>query len=502
MSTIRRQSIISSIVIYIGFAVGMLNVYFFTRENLFSADQYGLTQVFIAISAMMQAFATLGMPSFIFKFYPYYQHFLPDRKNDILSLSLMVSLAGFVLVVAGGWIFKDLVIKKYNTNAPQLVDYYFWIFPMGFGLTVFSVLEAYTQSIKKPVVTNFLREVQWRLWTTLLVLLFAFQVIGNFEVFIKLYVLGYPVAALSLLIYLAIKGRLHFTFSISKVTRRFSKKIISFCMFVYSGMLIFTLSGVFDTMVIASVLPNGLAQAAIFTLAQTMTSIIQAPQRGIVAASIAHLSQAWKNKDIPTLQKIYQRSSINLLLFAAGIFTLIALNYTEAVYTFNLKPEYALGFSVFIFLGLAKVIDLGTGLNAQIIGTSNYWRFELISGIVLLVIMLPTTYILVKQFGIIGSAVATFVSTSVYNFIRLLFLYVKFRLQPFNAASLYTILIAASCYILCYFVFRNLHGFAGLFLRSIAFIVLYGGAMIYFNLSPDIKPVWQTVKKRLGLLRK
>ena len=499
MSSIRRQSIISSVVIYIGFAVGMLNVYFFTKENLFSADQYGLTQVFIAISAMMQAIATLGMPSFIFKFYPYYSHHLADRKNDMLSLSLVVGLAGFLLVAVGGWLFKDLVIKKYNTNAPQLVDYYFWIFPMGFGLTVFTILEAYTQSIKKPVVTNFLREVQWRLWTTLLILLFVFHIVGDFGAFIKLYVLGYPVAALSLLIYLGIKGKLYLTFSLSKVTRRFSKKIVSFCLFVYSGMLVFTLSGVFDTMVIASVLPDGLTQAAIFTLAQTMTSIIQAPQRGIVAAAIAHLSEAWKNKDMKALQIIYQRSSINLLLFAAGIFTLIALNYTEAVYTFGLKPQYASGFTVFIFMGITKVIDLGTGLNAQIIGTSNYWRFELTSGIVLLVIMLPTTYLLAKQYGIIGPAIATLMSTSIYNTIRLLFLYIKFRLQPFSVASLYTVLAAAACYGICYFTFRSLHGFPGLFVRSIAFILLYGGAAVYFSLSPDIQPVWRTVKKRLGI---
>ena len=74
-----------------------------------------------------------------------------------------------------------------------------------------------------------------------------------------------------------------------------------------------------------------------------MTSIIQAPQRGIVAASIAHLSQAWKDKNIPMLQKIYQRSSLNLLLFAAGIYLLIALNYTETILTLNLKPAYLLG---------------------------------------------------------------------------------------------------------------------------------------------------------------
>ena len=136
MSTIRRQSIISSLVIYVGFAVGMLNVYFFTKEGLFTSDQYGLTQVFIAISVMMQALAAFGMPSFIYKFYPYYSHHIPDHKNDMLSLSLAVGLAGFLLVTIGGWLFRDLVIKKYNANAPQLVSYYFWVFPMGLGRTV------------------------------------------------------------------------------------------------------------------------------------------------------------------------------------------------------------------------------------------------------------------------------------------------------------------------------------------------------------------------------
>lgn len=498
MSAIRRQSIISSLVIYVGFAVGMLNVYFFTKEGLFTSDQYGLTQVFIAISVMMQALAAFGMPSFIYKFYPYYNHHLPDHKNDMLSLSLAVGLAGFLLVTIGGWLFRDLVIKKYNANAPQLVSYYFWVFPMGLGLTIYTILEAYTQSLQKPVVTNFLREVQWRLWTTVLIVLFIFHVITDFGVFIKLYVFGYPLAALSLLIYLAATGKLHLSFSISKVTRRFSGKIISFCLFVYSGMLVFTLSGVFDTMVIASVLEDGLEKAAIFTLAQTMTSIIQAPQRGVIAASIAHLSQAWKDKNMQTLQKIYQRSSINLLLFAAGIFVLIALNYTEAVYTLKLKPEYALGFNAFLFIGLTRVIDLGTGLNAQIIGTSNYWRFELISGIILLAVTLPLTYIMAKQYGIIGPAIATLVSVSLYNMIRLIFLYKKFRLQPFTAASLYTALIAGCSYAICYFAFRNLHGFPGLFVRSTAFILLYGGCVVYFKLSPDVQPVWQSIKKRLG----
>src|SRR5687768_8733413 len=108
MSSIRRQSIISSIVIYIGFAVGLLNTYLMTREGGFTEAEYGLTTIFIAVSAMMMAIASLGMPSYIFKFYHYYNDHLPPRKNDMITWALLVSTIGFILVMIAGWAMKSL----------------------------------------------------------------------------------------------------------------------------------------------------------------------------------------------------------------------------------------------------------------------------------------------------------------------------------------------------------------------------------------------------------
>ena len=478
----------------------MLNVYFFTKEGLFTPSQYGLTGIFIAIASMMQAFASLAMPSYIFKFHPYYNHHLSARKNDMVTWALLIGCIGFLLVMLAGWVFKDLMIRKFGENSPDLVNHYYWIFPMGFGLTVYTILESYTWSIHKPVLTSFLKEVLWRLFTSVLIIFFIFHAIGSFDVFIKMYAFTYPGIALTLFIYLIATKQIHFTFELSKVTRRYFKKIISLCLFVYSGMLIFTLSQVFDSLVIASVLDDGLSKAGIFGLAQIMTSVIQAPQRGIIAASIAHLSKAWKDKNMELLQKIYQRSSINLLLFAAGIFALITLNYREAIYTLGLKDAYLAGFSAFVLLGLTRVIDLGTGLNAQIIATSNYWRFELMSGIILLAFMLPLTYFLTKQYDILGPAIANLISQGIiYNLIRIIFLWKKFKLQPFTPASLYTVIVAVGCYAICYFGFKNIHGFTGLFLRSAAFVLLYGGSVIYFKLSPDVQPVWSSIRKRMGV---
>jgi O-antigen/teichoic acid export membrane protein len=55
MNTIRRQSILSSGVVYIGFAVGAISNYVMARE--FNPDQYGLVNgMFVAIGTIMSFF--------------------------------------------------------------------------------------------------------------------------------------------------------------------------------------------------------------------------------------------------------------------------------------------------------------------------------------------------------------------------------------------------------------------------------------------------------------
>jgi O-antigen/teichoic acid export membrane protein len=499
MSSIRRQSIISSVVIYIGFGVGLLNIYLFTKQGLFLDPEFGLYNAFIAIAMIMMAFANLAMPSYIYKFYPYYNDHLPVKKNDQATIALITGIIGFTLVVIAGVVFKEVVIKKYGTNAPEIVSYYNWIFPLGFGLMVYNILEAYTWQLHKSVFTNFLKEVLWRLFTTVLIVLFATGVIDNFDLFIKLFAFSYPFIAAVLLVYLLVTKKLHFTFTISKVTRRLSKSILRLCAFVYTGSLIFTISFVFDSLVISSVLDDALTKLAVYSVAQNISSMIQVPQRGIIAASIAHLSRAWKDKNMALIQKVYQRSSINQLIFACGFFALIILSFTDAVNTFQLKGTYLDAYYVVIFLGLSKIVDMGTGVNAQIIATSTYWRFEMISGVILLLVMMPLSYFMTRELDIIGAGLANLISITVYNGIRIIFLWKKFKLFPFTIQSLYTVLLAAACYGICHFAFLNIHGLPGMFLRSIGFILLFGAGGIYMKLSPDIQPVLVTIQKRLGI---
>lgn len=501
MSNIRRQSIISSAVVYLGFALGFLNTYLFTRIGSgIAAEQYGLTVIFISFANIILAVAGLGMPAYIYKFYPYYNDRLPRQENDMLALALGFSTIGFLAVLSLGLVLKDVFIERFR-NSPGIDTYYNWIFVFGFGLTLFTILEAYAWQQHKSVLTNFLKEVLFRLLITLLIAGLTLGLLQSFDAFIKLFAFLYLAIGAILLAYLLVKKRIALVFSISKVTRRFRQKIMALCAFVWTGGMVFTIASVFDNIVLALVLPNGLAVGAIFQVAQNITSLMQAPQRAIIAASIGPLSQAWKEKDYDRINRIYHRSSINQLIFSCAMFALIWLNFKDGVHTFRLKPEYLPAYSVFLLLGISRIIDMGTGVGAQIIGTSTFWKFEFVTGLLLFALLLPLNYVLTRYWGVIGPAIANLVSFTIYNAIRCFYLWRKFRMQPFTVQSLYTVLLAAAAFLVCNALFSSQRGFEWIVLRSALFVALFAAGAISLRLSPDLQPVLATIRKRLGFGR-
>ena len=53
MGTIRKQTIISSILVYIGFFIGAVNMYFYTKDGSFTPEQFALTRIFFDFAQNM-----------------------------------------------------------------------------------------------------------------------------------------------------------------------------------------------------------------------------------------------------------------------------------------------------------------------------------------------------------------------------------------------------------------------------------------------------------------
>lgn len=499
MSNIRKQSIIASFVIYIGFALGFFNTYLFTRQGGFTKEQFGLTAIFMAVAQLMFSVANGGMVAFITKFFPYYRAHLPKKENDQLTIALLVPLGGFLLVLILGAFFKDALLNKMFSNSPELPEYYWLLFPFGLGYTMFMVLDAYAWQLHKAVLSNFLKEVMFRAFVTVLISLTTFKLITSFDTFIGLYSFIYIALALYLLLHLSKQDYVHFHFRRSLVTRKFRRKILALIGFVWSGGLVFSLASVVDTLFIAAILPNGVGAAGVFTFGQYIASLIQAPQRAVVAASTGPLSQAWKDKDFRKLNKIYHRSSINMLLFSCAMFCLVWINFDDAIQTFHIQQSFTGAKWVFFWFGLTRILDMGAGVNAQIIGTSTYWRFEFITGLILLAVTLVLNFFLTRTLGMTGPAIANLISFAVYNAIRYVFLLRKFNMQPFDAKTIYTVLLTGLCFLLAYTPFNHFYGLEWMIVRSLVFCIPFGTATVWLKLSPDVIAVWKTVKKRLRM---
>jgi hypothetical protein len=95
MGIVRKQSIISSIFTYFGFAIGAINI-LFLFPKYFTPEEIGLTRILLDISLLFATLCTLGAVPMIIKFFPFYQKFLPHNKNDLPLISFGLAIIGMI----------------------------------------------------------------------------------------------------------------------------------------------------------------------------------------------------------------------------------------------------------------------------------------------------------------------------------------------------------------------------------------------------------------------
>lgn len=491
MGIIQKQSIRSSIYIVLGFAIGAFNMLVLFPRFL-TQNEYGLTRAMIDISLTLSTLCTLGSAAVIYKFYPFYNSYLGQKKNDLPMITATVSLFGFLLVVVSGIIFKDFIVRKLG-KSPQFGVYFYTVYPYTFLMLAFTWLEGFSWGLKKAAITNFLREAALRIITTLLIILYAFHLL-SIKSFFNLFSLLYLIPVIILLTVLIKSGQWKFSIvPISSVTRRLKSRMISFGLFIFGAQFLNVLAKTNDTILIIGL--KGLEDTAVFAIATYVLAILEIPQRSLNSISIPVLAESWKNKDLANIELIYRKSVTNLLVIGFGMFGFIFLN-VQNLTAFLGKNFEQIGTIVFI-MGIAKVLDLGTGINGQIIGTSNFWRFDFYTNVFYTILSIPLNFFLIKDFGLKGLAFSSLISLTIYNTIRYIFLYRKFGFQPYTLKSLWVLLIAGISYLAVYFIPRYFDIYTDTVIRSIIFAVLFFPPVYFSKVSPDLNALTLSFIRKL-----
>ncbi|NSL85503.1 hypothetical protein ECE50_001580 [Chitinophaga sp. Mgbs1] len=460
--------------------------------KIFSQEQIGLTRVLIDVCTLLATVASLGAVPVINKFFTFYNYYLKPDHNDLPKLTLLVSLVGYILFFLFTVIFKDLIVRKFSGNSPLFIEYFYAIYPLTFFILAYNMLEAFAWGLHKTIASNFLKETGIRIASTIILLLFAFSGI-SFTQYINFFWLPYAIAAIALFLIVRRTGELRLTGGISNVTRRLGRRMFVFSSYVFSSNVFSLLRKTNDILIISSL--QGLEQAGLFSYATFVISFMEVPQRSMYAITTPILATAWRNRDMAKIQELYTKSSITLSIAGMGIFGAIWLSHNNLV-TF-LGPEWTSISNIILILGIAKMIDLITGVNNQIIQTSNFWRFDFVCSILVVIISVVLNYIMQKRIGTIGAAYADLITVALFNLIRYLFILIRFKIQPLNLKTAGALLLGIAGVLLVQQLPFIWNIYADTIVRTMLYITLFGAAVILTRLSEDVNNMWRMMKAKV-----
>ena len=494
MGIVKRNSIVITVLSYLGIVVGYVNK-ILLFPNFLSEEQVGLANILVGLATMYAQFSALGIHSAVVKFFPFFK--TPDRRhNGLFFWSALGVSIGFVLFTVLFLSLREPVTEYYARKSPLLSEYCLLLIPLGLTTLFFNFFTSWLQALYKTVVSSFVYEVLLRLLITAEISLYALHAI-DFRQFVIGYVLIYFVPTLVLLIYMLAIGQVRFRPVVSPRVRRLVAVAGVYGLWQYLGGTSMYIVPVIDQSMLAGI--QGLAQGAVYTTMAYMVAAMLTPYRSIVKVATPVVTNLWKERDMDGLRRISRQVSLAGLIVGCYLFLVIWVNLGNI---FSLMPDaYASGRWVFLFLGLGRIVDMYSGLNGTVLVTSKKYRYDFSFSLLLVGLTVTTNALLIPRYGMNGAALATMTTVVVYNLIRIVSVWHFFRIRPFAWSDLGIAGLTFALIGLCS-LWPQTGGFAiDAALRTIAVSALFGGAVYGSKISPEINRSIDRVLSRFGFGR-
>jgi O-antigen/teichoic acid export membrane protein len=244
-----------------------------------------------------------------------------------------------------------------------------------------------------------------------------------------------------------------------------------------------------------------LDNTGIYSIAFFIGTMIEIPRRAISQISTPLISQSFKNNDLLTIQKLYSKTSLNQLIAGLLLFILIWANVDFLLSVIPNAEKFKAGKYVILFIGLGRLTDMATGVNSEIINNSAYYKFNLVLVLFSTLLLVGVNYLLIPLYGINGAAISTLISFVVFNIIKSIFIYIKYKMQPFTYKSFLIILFAGIALVIAMICPEIEMGvispFLNIALRSLLISLLFLGPVIYFKVSEDVDMLLKELLKRM-----
>ncbi|MBT8185241.1 MAG: oligosaccharide flippase family protein [Eudoraea sp.] len=484
MGIIFRQSLANTLITYLGFGIGAINTIFLYTRFL-SEEYYGLVGVILSTATLLMPVLAFGVPNTMIK---YYSSFKSDAEtNGFFTMMLLLPLLLIVPVAILSYVANAAIGEFLARENAIVADYVWYIFLIGMAMAYFEVFYAWSKVRLKSVFGNLMKEVFVRLGVTVLLFMLYFDFI-SVATFLKALVALYLLRTLIILLYA-------FYLKMPELQITFPENSSS--ILNYSGLIILGGSTAVVLLEIDRFMINQfirIENVAYYSVAIFIAAVIAVPSRSMHQITYPMTAELLNSGDQSGLKKLYRKTSLTLFIVAGIIFLGIALNLNDL---YTLLPEgYSAGFTVVLLIGLAKVFDALLGNNNAILYNSDYYRTLLLMGVVLAAVTILFNLWLIPIFGLVGAAMASIMAIFLYNTAKLIFVQMKFGMQPFTAETLKVLGLLLFIAALFYALQFPFHPVLNILVKSILMLGMYIGILYRLRISEDVFDIITRYLKR------
>jgi len=476
MGVVLHQSFKNTLIIFIGFTIGGINVLFLYTHFL-QAEYFGLVTFLLSASNILMPLLIFGMQHTIIKFYSSYKDRL-DRDNFLVT-ALLLPLFIIIPLALVGTMFYDYISDLLSRENIIIKKYSYFIFLIAILMGYFEVFYAWSKVQLQSVFGNFIREIFGRVCVTILLFLVYLDWL-NSEEFIYSMVVVYALRMVIIKIYA-------FQIYFPKV-KHFSmpsniKEILSFSFYIILAGSAGSILLEIDKFMIPQL--EKIEQVAYYSVGVFIATVIGIPSRAMQQIVNPLTAKELNEGNLNNVESLYKKTSINLLIVGGLFFLLINVNINE-IYLIIDKPEYSIGIYIVLMVSIAELFKLSLGTNGAILTNSKYYKMFFYFSIAMAISVIVLNKIFIEWIGIEGAALATLVVVLIFGLIKLLYVRSKLKIHPYSNSTKIVLIIIVILFFAFYFWELPITPILSIVLKSIIVSLLFSVLIVKFRLSEDI----------------
>ena len=475
MGIVIKQTSRNIFTISIALVIGAVNTLYFYPEFL-KDEYYGLVVFLLATSNLLQPLMSLGAQHTIIKFYSSFN----DKKSkdnflsSIIFIPLIIILPVSFLVVQ----MHDTIGSFLSMQNPIIESYVWVIFLVSFATSYFEVFYAWSRVQLKSVFGNALKEIYPRVSVFILLVLVSLDIIEK-ENFVWFLTGLYFLRLLIMIIYSLSLYKPKFSFILPENF----KEIVSYSIYILLAGSAASLLIDIDKYMIPQ--KEAISQTAYYAVAVFIATVVEIPGRAMFQILNPMVAKAINTNDNKNLDELYQKSSTNLLIICGFFFLLINLNIVSFYELMN-NQFYADAIWVVLIISIAKLIQMSFGCGPAILATSSFYKITLPFSISMAISVYFLNDYLIDLYGINGAAISTLIVLLIFTILKVLYIKVKLKIQPYNLNTIKIIVLISVLYFTLNSLKLNLYPLFNIIVKSVLISASYISLVYFLKLSKTI----------------